>query len=69
MTTKINSRTPNLDMDKCLKNFTGNRFDLVIYASALARQISRKNRENVEYRNATVDALFEIQESKHGQKT
>ncbi len=57
------SRTEQLDMDKIVKNAGGNRFDLVVYGSALARKIANKNKENPKHVNAVMNALFEIQEN------
>lgn len=59
------SRTPLIDMDACVENFGGNRFDLVIYASAKARELARKNKESAEYLNAPVSVLLELQEKKN----
>jgi DNA-directed RNA polymerase subunit K/omega len=61
------SRTPNIDIEKIIKNSQQNKFDLVVYAAMLARSIQRKNRSNINYINAPVQALLEIGNS-HGNK-
>jgi len=57
------SRTPGIDMDKCFKNAGGNKFDLIIYGAARARQIAKKYKGSLDYVNAPVSALLELQES------
>jgi DNA-directed RNA polymerase omega subunit len=57
------SRGTGIDMDKCVENAGGNRFDLVLIASAKSREIRRQNigsnkREHV---HSIVSALEEIQ--------
>lgn len=60
---KYQSRGPDLDMDKCVENAGGNRFDLVIMASARAREIRRKNAESHrhEHTHSVVTALEDFQ--------
>ncbi len=60
------SRTPQLDMDKCFKHAGGNKFDMVILMAHRAREIAKKNKGNVEYINAPMNALFELQENSDG---
>jgi len=62
------SRTPKLDMDSCVKNFNDNRFDLVIYASLKAREISKKMKGKVDYYNSPMSALLEIQAKNYERK-
>ena len=57
------SRGTGIDMDKCVEMAGGNRFDLVLIASAKSREIRRQNigsnkREHV---HSIVSALEEIQ--------
>lgn len=56
------SRTPQLDMDKCVKNAGDNKFDMVIYGAARAREIARKHRGNTEYCNPVMSSLLELEE-------
>jgi DNA-directed RNA polymerase omega subunit len=59
------SRGPEVDVNNCVELTGGNRFNLVLIASARARELKRQNRENP---NATfgqihtnVTALKEIE--------
>lgn len=61
------SRTPNIDIEKIIKSHQNNKFDLVIHAAMLARSIQKKNRSNLGYYNAPIEALLEIGE--HDGKT
>lgn len=60
---KYQSRGPDLDMDKCVDQAGGNRFDLVIMASARAREIKRKNADSLrhEHTHSVVTALEDFQ--------
>ncbi len=60
------SRGPEIDITKCADNVGGNRFQLVILATARARQILKDKslREKPELPAATVTALLEIQQGK-----
>jgi len=64
---KYTSRGPELDLDKTVEMSGGNRFDLIIQASARARQIKRSNQssERFEHVHSCMTALLEIQEGKH----
>jgi DNA-directed RNA polymerase omega subunit len=60
------SRGTGIDMDKCVESAGGNRFDLVLIASAKSREIHRQNvgsnkREHV---HSIVTALEDIQAGK-----
>lgn len=57
------SRTPNIDIEKIIKSNHNNKFDLIIHASILARSIQKKNRSNLGYYNAPIEALIEIGEN------
>lgn len=59
------SRTPQLDIEKCVKNSGGNKFDMIIHMAQRAKEIAKKNRGNVNYVNAPMNALFELQEKTH----
>jgi DNA-directed RNA polymerase omega subunit len=63
---KSNSRSLELDLEKCLENAGGNRFDLVIMASARAREIKRNNThsDKHEHLHTPMTALKEFQEGK-----
>ena len=64
--TQVLSRSTSVDMDKCVEQAGGNRFDLVIMASARAREIRRQqaNSTKFEHIHTTVTALLEFQEGK-----
>jgi|LauGreDrversion4_2_1035121.scaffolds.fasta_scaffold472928_1 DNA-directed RNA polymerase omega subunit len=57
------SRGTAIDIQKCVKNVGSNRFNLVLIASARAREISRENStsEKFSHQNPVVTALEEIQ--------
>jgi DNA-directed RNA polymerase omega subunit len=63
------SRGPLVDTDKCVENI-GNRFDLVIAASARSREISRRNRASnqLQHRHPIVSALLDVQEGRIGRE-
>jgi DNA-directed RNA polymerase subunit K/omega len=60
--TKTLSRSGELDIEACIKNAGGNKFNLVLMASARARELSRQHREDgkTEQFNAPVTALLEF---------
>jgi DNA-directed RNA polymerase subunit K/omega len=60
------SRHPQLDMEKCVELSGGDRFAMVIAASARARELKQKNRhsERVEHLHSPITALLEIQTGK-----
>jgi DNA-directed RNA polymerase omega subunit len=64
------SRGPEIDTEKCTEQVGGNRFDLVLIASARARELSRRHKmsESKVQMNAPVSALLEIQEGKIGRE-
>jgi DNA-directed RNA polymerase subunit K/omega len=63
---KFQSRGPSLDLDKVVQESGGNRFQLIIEASARARQIRRQNQssERHEHIHPCMTALLEFQEGK-----
>ena len=66
MSFKTLSRGPSVDLEQCVQNAGGNRFDLVIMAAARARELGRQHRhqERSEQLNAPVSALLEFQTGK-----
>ena len=64
------SRGTEVDTEKCIEAVGGNRFDLVLLASARAREISRNNHhsERHEHLHTPVTALLEVQEGKIGRE-
>jgi DNA-directed RNA polymerase omega subunit len=67
---KTLSRGTTIDTEQCVENIGGNRFDLVIAASARSREISRRHRkaELTTQINAPVAALLDIQEGRVGKE-
>ena len=61
------SRGTKIDINKCVEKI-GNRFDLILIATARAREIKRLNKHSnkFEHTHAPVTALLEIQEGKIG---
>jgi len=63
MTKKL-SRTPELNIEKCVKQAGGNRYDMVLIAAQRAREIAKATAGNDMYVNAAVSSLLELQEGK-----
>lgn len=65
---KALSRGPNLDMEKCVENAGGNRFDLVLVAAERSREIKRQHRESDrrEHIYTTITALEDVEAGKVG---
>lgn len=63
---KYTSRGPDLDIDKAVELSGGNRFHLIIEASARARQIRRQNQssDRFEHTHPIMTALIEFQDGK-----
>lgn len=62
------SRSSSIDTDKCVSETGGNRFMMILMASARAREISKqhKHSENPEHCYPIISALQECQEGKIG---
>jgi DNA-directed RNA polymerase omega subunit len=60
------SRSSDIDTEKCVEMIGGNRFDLVIAASARARELARAHRQGGTgtQLNAPITALLDIQEGR-----
>jgi len=68
MIKKMYSNKP-IDTDKCVEQVGGNRFDLVLIASARARELSRGHKKMVSTVNSTnITALREIEEGQVGRE-
>ena len=70
MKNKSLSRGPEIDTEKCVENVGGNRFDLVLIASARARELSRRHKaaELQTQINAPVGALLDVQSGAVGRE-
>lgn len=60
------SRTPQIDMQKCIENSGTNKFEMILLAATRAKQIRKKNPGSLEHEHthAAVTALLEIQNNK-----
>ena len=71
MTKKL-SRASELDVEKCVANVGGSRFDLILLAAARSREISSKQRDGVaegqEYWSPAMSALLEVQSGMTGRE-
>jgi DNA-directed RNA polymerase subunit K/omega len=65
---QMSERSTSINTDLCVKNAGGNRFDLVLMASARAREIRRQHAssEKFEHLHTAVTALLEFQDGKLG---
>jgi DNA-directed RNA polymerase omega subunit len=63
------SRSSLVDTDKCVEAI-GNRFDLVLVASARSREISRRNKASnqLQHRHPNISALLDVQEDRVGRE-
>jgi DNA-directed RNA polymerase subunit K/omega len=70
MKLKAVSRGPNINLEKCVENSGGNRFNLVIIATARARELARRQHraDKKVHLNAPVSALIDIQEGRIGKE-
>lgn len=59
MTTRIESRSTEIDMEQCV-NHAGGRYDLVVAAAQRLREMKRRARETNTH-VTTIDALKEVQ--------
>jgi DNA-directed RNA polymerase subunit K/omega len=68
MKSKFESRGPSLDMDTCVVNSGGNRFNMVLIGAMRAKEIKRQNShsDRFDHTHPVVTALLEIQEGKIG---
>ena len=62
------SRGTTIDLEKCVANVGDNRFNLIVIASARARELSQNNRHSDQFHHlhTPVTALLEVQEGKLG---
>ena len=70
MQNKTLSRGPTIDTQQCVKNVGGNRFDLVLIASARARELTRRHKTSGQqtHMNAPVGALLDVQSGAVGRE-
>lgn len=69
MKTKLNSRTPQVNRDLCLKNSGGNQYEMILMVAARARELANESNRNKGYDVHTViPAMLELQEGKFGRE-
>jgi len=60
MKSRIDSRTSQIDTERCVEN-AGGRYDMVIAVSQRLRELKRRSRENSSVYVTPIDALLEMQ--------
>ena len=63
MKTLVDSRSTQIDLEKCVEMAGGSRYDMIIAVSNRLRELKRRARETGAY-VTPVDALLEMQEGK-----
>lgn len=61
MKIRIASRGPEIDMEKCVREAGGGRYDMVLIGAQRLRELKRQHRDNPNRYVTCVDALHEIQ--------
>lgn len=61
MKPRIDSRTSQIDTEKCVRQAGGGRYDLILIGAQRLRELKRQHREDNKYVTC-IDALKEIQE-------
>jgi DNA-directed RNA polymerase omega subunit len=63
MKTPVLSRGPALDTEKCIRNVSNYRYDLILIAAQRAREIKRQNKGSQKYEHhfTVVSALLDVQ--------
>ena len=61
MKPRIDSRGPKIDMEECVRQAGGGRYDMVLIAAQRLRELKRVHREDTTRYVTCVDALTEIQ--------
>jgi DNA-directed RNA polymerase subunit K/omega len=66
----IKSRVLEIDTEKCVRNSGGSRYDMILMASARAREIRQQHRssQDHQYQHTVVTALLEVQNKELDQK-
>jgi DNA-directed RNA polymerase omega subunit len=64
----MSERSQQLDLERCVENAGGNRFNLVLMAAARAREIRRQQASSTKFEHihTPVTALIEFEEGKIG---
>ena len=61
MKARVESRGPDIDMEKCVQQAGGGRYDMVLIGAQRLRELKRQHREDPTRYVTCVDALKEIQ--------
>jgi hypothetical protein len=61
MKPRIESRGPEIDMQKCVNQAGGGRYDMVLIGAQRLRELKRVHRENTARYVTCVDALIDVQ--------
>lgn len=63
----MNSRCTEVDIERCVNNI-GNRFDMILIATARSREIKRRHQssERPEHLRSNITALLDIQNGETG---
>ena len=64
------SRSSQIDTEKCVAQAGNSRYDMIIMATARAREIKQRNQSSMrqEHVGAVISALLEVQEGKIGEE-
>jgi len=70
MKSRIGSRGSEIDTQKCVENVGDNKYDLILIASARAREIRRQHKDSdqFEHIHSTVTALLDVQDGRVGRE-
>jgi len=61
MKPRIESRGPTIDMEKCVRQAGGGRYDMVLIGAQRLRELKRVHRGDTSRYVTCVDALLEVQ--------
>jgi len=61
MKSRIDSRGPKIDMEQCVRQAGGGRYDMVLIGAQRLRELKRVHREDATRYVTCVDALTDIQ--------
>ena len=61
MKPRIDSRGPQIDMEKCVRQAGGGRYDMVLIGAQRLRELKKLHRENTTRYVTCVDALMDVQ--------
>jgi DNA-directed RNA polymerase subunit K/omega len=67
---EVLSRAPSIDLEKCVEQSGGNRYEMVLMASARVRELRRQQAHSDQYKYIfpIITSLLDIQDGKVGQE-